>query len=102
MSIALFDPYSGFKQLAMDKAHNDYLYFLVFLLTNGVVELRPCHYLTHGQGFAYRTGPPNCRPPVSVNRSVSRDYRSKPNKFKIQIETTVQSVSISKPLGKDR
>jgi hypothetical protein len=54
------------------------------------------------QGFAYRTGPPNRWQSVSVNRSVSRGYRSKPNKFKIQIETSVLSVSIGKPLGKDR
>jgi hypothetical protein len=54
------------------------------------------------QGLPYRTGPPNLRPPVSVNRYVSRGNQPKPNKFKIQIETPVQSVLIGKPLGKDR
>jgi hypothetical protein len=54
------------------------------------------------QGLPYRTGPLNRRPPVPVNRSVSRGNRPKPNKFKIQIETPVQSISIDKPLGKDR
>jgi hypothetical protein len=54
------------------------------------------------QGLPYRTGPPNRRPPVSVNRSVSHGNRRKPNKFKIQIETAVQSVRTGLPLGKDR
>jgi hypothetical protein len=54
------------------------------------------------QGSTYRTCPPNRRPSVSVNRSVSRGYRWKPTKFKFQIETLVHSVSIGKPLGKDR
>jgi hypothetical protein len=45
------------------------------------------------QGFTYRTGGPNRRPPVTVYRSVSRGNRRLPNKFKFSNQPPSQSVS---------
>jgi hypothetical protein len=44
------------------------------------------------QGFTYRTGGPNRRPPVTVYRSVSRGNRRLPSKFKFSNRTPSQSV----------
>jgi hypothetical protein len=45
------------------------------------------------QGYTYRTGGPNRRPPVTVNRSVSRGYRCLPSKFKFSNLTASHSVT---------
>jgi hypothetical protein len=46
------------------------------------------------QGYTYRTGGPNRRPPVTVYRSVSRGYRCLPSKFKFSNLTASHSVTL--------
>jgi hypothetical protein len=46
----------------------------------------------HDQGFTYRTGGPNRRPPVTVYRSVSRGNHCLPSKFKFSNQPPSQSV----------
>jgi hypothetical protein len=45
------------------------------------------------QGFTYRTGGPNRRPPVTVYRPVSRGNQRLPNKFKFSNQPPSQSVT---------
>jgi hypothetical protein len=49
--------------------------------------------LSSTQGYTYRTGGPNRRPPVTVYRSVSRGYRCLPSKFKFSNLTASHSVT---------
>jgi hypothetical protein len=63
-----------------------------FLITTRVSTRRFRPPLTPCQGLPYRSGQPNRRPSVTVNRPVSRGYRSLSNKFKFSNPRPVQSV----------